>query len=207
MDWEVQEIFFAALSNCRLSALLCRFCTGSCACMWFYAWKCTLLFSQALHKLLNEQPVTFFPGSKPCEFPAEIEPGSHGAAAPTTHFCSVPFGLAMNCPSSMCFWETLPKTPNNYLCQVLSVHNRQLWKQPRLFKPPQKQSKYKGFPAKQTHLGRRNLTDRGKHAQISCSFWGRILLLARKLFWFTSEQVCSAPRPKQLWPPFTSEQL
>lgn len=126
-----------------------------------------------------------------------------GAAALTTRFCSVPFGLATNCPSSMCFWETLPKTPNNYLCQVLSVHNRQLWKQPSLLKPPQEQS----FPAKQTFLGCRNLTDRGKHAQTSCSFWGWILLLAGKLFWFMSEQVCSAPRPKQLWPPFTPEQL
>lgn len=58
----------------------------------------------------------------------------------------------------------------------------------------------KGCPAKQTLLGCGSFTYRGKHAQISCSFWGQILLLAGKLFCFISEQVCSAPRPKQLWP-------
>lgn len=56
-----------------------------------------------------------------------------GTAAPTTHFCRVPFGIAMNCPYSLCFLEGLPEKHNDYRCQLLSVDDRHLWKAVKVF--------------------------------------------------------------------------
>lgn len=65
--------------------------------------------------------------------PKKLSVVAHGAAAPTTHFRRVPFGLLMNCPYSLCFLEGLPKKHSDYLGQLLSGDDKHLWKTVKVF--------------------------------------------------------------------------
>lgn len=69
--------------------------------------------------------------------PKKLSLVASGTAALNTHFCQIPFGLAINCPFSQCFLEGLPKNHDNYICQLLSVDTASLENSQGFLKPPQ----------------------------------------------------------------------
>lgn len=132
-------------------------------------------FSQALHKLLNEQPVTFFPGSKPCELPKEMEPGNQWGSCPHITFLQ---SSLWACNELSLFTVIFGKSSKN--AQQLSpwgfigtwqasLENRQVF----LSHPKNKANNNECFPEKQTlPLGCGSLIGRGKHTQNLLFFCG-----------------------------------